>query len=151
MIIRNLVEDFISIYESPEKNWEDYKQLYPELFDHYFRFWCPHSWENKVYDTDELRIKARRVTQALDSIAAKFSESQLDIDDLQVVLLVGADTSNGHAFLDRGKCVIWLPVETYTTDLLAKVFITHEFAHGLHYSMTPDFSSLGTVRTAVSG
>ena len=62
-------------------------------------------------------------------------------DKVRVVLFVGADTTNGHAFWDESiqSFVVWLPVEAYTTPLQVDVFVTHEIIHALHYTREPEF------------
>jgi len=138
MVVVSLVEEFISLCLGQSK-WKDYEQLYPEIFDHYFRYWCPSKWDGQSLDTEAIRARAHRVTQVLDPIESQFRLWQLDTSALKIVLFVGGNTSNGHAFLDRDQWVVWIPVETYRTDQLARIFITHEVVHGLHYSLTPEF------------
>ncbi len=62
-----------------------------------------------------------------------------DLSNIDCVLFVSQGTSNGHAFKDGKKFVVWIPIEGYETKLQTLVFITHEIVHGLHYSYSPDF------------
>ena len=138
MVVVSLVEEFISLCLGQDR-WNDYEHLYPELFDHYFRYWCPKRWVGLSINADEIRLRARRVTEAIGLIESAVDHCHLDTEKLKIVLFVGGNTSNGHAFLDGDKWVVWIPVETYSTDQLARIFITHEIIHGLHYSLTPAF------------
>jgi hypothetical protein len=137
MRVLNLVEEFVALPQS-EQSWERYERHYPALFEHYFRYWCPRERGRPTFDTNGIRERARRVLRTLDVIEPRLKE-RLSIRELTVVLFVGGDTSNGHAFLDGDRCVVWIPVETYATDHRAHIFLTHEIIHGLHYSRAREF------------
>jgi len=55
------------------------------------------------------------------------------------MLFVGVDTSNGHAYRQGDRFRVWLPIESYRTEKLIDVFITHEMLHALHYEASPTF------------
>ncbi len=87
----------------------------------------------------EVATRSSFILNELPDIEKKFTASGLNISNLDIVLFVGQDTSNGHAFKDDGKMVVWIPIESYVTSILARVFITHEIIHALHYIKSPDY------------
>jgi len=138
MTILDLTEDYITL-RVDGRGYEQYEKLYPALFEHYFSHWCPREREDLAIIDKAIRERAQRVMENVKVTEQAFAKRGLDVSDLTVALFVGKNTSNGHAFLDGDRWVIWLPVETYTSNALARVFIAHEIAHALHYRMSPDF------------
>jgi hypothetical protein len=138
MVVQSLVEDFIA-HRCNDGDRESPERLYPALFDHYYRYWCPRDREASSLPDDELRARARLVLGVLEPIGEHLASHGLDFTNLRIVLFVGRNTSNGHAFADGDAWVVWLPVETYGTQALARVFVTHEIMHALHYRTTPAF------------
>ncbi len=114
-------------------NWREYESLYPALFKHYFRYWAKRSYPNVSLDAKAIRFRTQLIKKGLSSIRRKFARHGMDIGSLDIVLFVGKNCTNGHAFFDDGKWVVWIPVESYETELLVSVFVTHEIAHALHY------------------
>ncbi|MEW5797003.1 MAG: hypothetical protein AB1772_11665, partial [Candidatus Zixiibacteriota bacterium] len=137
-IVIDLVEDFISLCLQ-QNDTPVYEARYPSFFEHYYRFWCSRDRPRVDSDARELRLRAARVRRAIDLCASRLRRWDLSPQGLTVILFVGRNTSNGHAFLNGDKWVVWIPVETYSTDLLAKVFVTHEVVHALHYRGSPGF------------
>ena len=116
-----------------------YFATYPELFQHYYRYWAApgelvHLPENVVQE------KVRLIKTRLPRLKQAFTRQGFS-DTIWVVLFVGANTSNGHAFWDenRQSFVVWLPVEAYASPLQVDVFATHEIIHALHYTRRPEF------------
>jgi hypothetical protein len=138
MVVRNLVDDFITLVQH-RHNWTEYENTFPQLFEHYFRYWCPPSRRLDTYDASELELRSTRVLNSLRRVEARFARQGFDLSELEAALFVGGNTSNGHAFLSDEKCIVWFPVETYTSDLLADIFVAHEICHSLHYLAMPDF------------
>jgi hypothetical protein len=116
-----------------------YEALYPSLFNHYFRYWCPKTTPYSTLPEAEIRLRALRVSLVCRQLAMELAIWGLDTERLQVVLFVGGNTSNGHAFRDGDQMVVWIPVESYATEMLARVFVAHELIHGLHYLLSPGF------------
>ena len=116
-----------------------YEQVYPELFDHYYKFWSERGMIPDTTSAASVRDSAGFIRSRLSFIMDRFEDSDLDISALNLVLFVGQGTTNGHAFRDAGKFVVWIPVETYTTALLVDVFVIHEICHALHYRSSPGF------------
>ena len=138
MVVHNLVDDFIANRLSGG-NRESHELLYPALFDHYYRYWCPREREVSSLSDEELRARVGLIQSVLEPIGEHLTAHGLDHHGLRIVLFVGGNTSNGHAFADGDTWVVWLPVETYSTEALARVFVTHEIMHALHYRTTPAF------------
>ena len=118
-------------------DWRSYESLYPALFRHYFRFWAKRSYPNVTNSPAELLKRAQLVTRGLMRIQSRFRATGFDLEGIDFVLFVGKGCTNGHAFFDKGRWVVWIPVETYTSTSLVKVFVTHEIAHALHYRKAP--------------
>jgi len=138
MEIINLTSEYVEhILEND--NLTAYEQTYPALFRHYFKYWADRDRFTSTINTTETQAKASLVTDSLEHIVHKLAAFGLDTTDLQVVLFVGQKTSNGHAFKDGNRFVIWIPVETYKTPLDAEVFVTHELVHALHYADCAEF------------
>lgn len=138
MTILDLTEDYITL-RSQGRVGEEYEKFHPAMFTHYFTYWCAKEREEPALTDEAIRERTQRVVQGVKKTERVFGKRGLDVRDFTVVLFVGKNTSNGHAFLDSDRWVVWLPVETYTSDSLAKVFIVHELAHALHYRMSPKF------------
>lgn len=138
MTILDLTEEYIALW-AQGRSYDEYEKLYPSLFEHYFTYWCPREREEPALIDEAIRERTKRVLRWVKETKQAFEKQGLDVSDFAVALFVGKHTSNGHAFLDGDRWVVWLPVETYTSDSLARVFITHEIAHALHYRMSPDF------------
>jgi len=117
----------------------EYEKAYPQLFDHYYCFWADRNIPPRTMEKPEIARRLRLIKNELPFIEEKFSKSSLDIGALKIALFVGQATSNGHAFKSGSEFVVWLPIETYHTALLVRVFLTHEIAHALHYSRSPEF------------
>lgn len=116
-----------------------YESSYPAVFDHYFKYWADHEYPQPDLSAHEIIRKTKSITSRLDDITCWFNSRGVDLSELDIVLLVGRDTSNGHAFLDNGKFVVWLPVETYNSMASIDVFVTHEIIHALHYQKRAEF------------
>src|SRR5574340_1426719 len=138
MHVRTLIEDFITLCIHGA-NRNAYERLYPALFDHYYRYWCPRERRLADVGESELRVRSKRVKQAIGSAEAIMRTGRIDLSTMRVVLFVGGNTSNGHAFFDGDQVVVWLPGEAYTSDLLARIFVIHEIIHGLHYEASPGY------------
>jgi hypothetical protein len=116
-----------------------YEQTHPVLFEHYHTFWTPRRSYARDRDATALHGQRELVRSHLNHVSACFAAHGLDLSDLEVVLFVGYGTTNGHAFCENGKFVVWIPIETYVEPLYTDVFLTHEIVHALHYSRTPAF------------
>jgi len=119
--------------------WRDYEEQCPELFRHYFRFWAKRSYPDVKIPVNMLLSRSARITRRLPQLLRKFNEKGFDTSDLCIVLFVGKNCTNGHAFRGESGWVVWIPVESYATDLLIDVFVTHEIAHALHYESSSKF------------
>lgn len=138
MQILDLTNRFINdvlIKNDPDK----YISSFPELFNHYFQYWC----FNKQFDfnisSTKIKSQTDKIINKLPSIEQSFLNIGIDEKTIEVVLFVGNNTSNGHAFKFEDKFIVWLPVETYSSPKLIEVFIPHEIAHAIHYSFVTEF------------
>ncbi|MFZ1685064.1 MAG: hypothetical protein WAU88_13195 [Candidatus Zixiibacteriota bacterium] len=116
-----------------------YLQSQPLLFDHYYRYWSPKGWHAEPLSADSVRELRDRVERHLLDLDILLKQALFDTGRLEVILFVGEGTSNGHAFVDDNRVIVWIPIETYTTDSRARVFLMHELIHGLHYHHSPEF------------
>jgi len=138
MVVHDFTESFIeSVIEHGDLT--RYEACFPELFEHYFAFYGPRRTYPEGLTTDAVRGLRDRVTAELSAIESRFARANLDLNQLEVVLFVGQNSSNGHAFLHKGRFIVWLPVEEYPSPLSVRVFVPHEIAHALHYEMSSDY------------
>jgi uncharacterized protein YjaZ len=138
MKIINLTSEYV-IHILQKDDLPAYKRTYPALFHHYFEYWSDRDHFTPILNATETQAKADLVRNGLEHAGHKLAVFGLDVTDLRVVLFVGQKTSNGHAFKDGDRFVVWIPVETYRTHLDAEVFVTHEIIHALHYAGCPEF------------
>ncbi|MBI2444056.1 MAG: hypothetical protein HYV42_02330 [Candidatus Magasanikbacteria bacterium] len=117
-----------------------YCHSYPTLFKHYFQFWAKARYWHAVLRTPAaVRRQRVLVRSRLPMIEKKLARAGLDVSQVKLILFVGQNTSNGHAWLDRGKFAVWIPIEAYQSKLQVDVFVTHEILHGLQYARRPEF------------
>lgn len=116
-----------------------YESSFPELFDHYYRFWTKREYDLELVTEDEIRIRKGWITQLIEKLTAVLHAVKIDSRSVNFVFLVGVATTNGHAFRHEDEYYVWLPLETYTTEKRVQVFATHEIAHALHYLNSPAF------------
>lgn len=58
---------------------------------------------------------------------------------VDVMIVDGCATSNGHALLLEGNPTAWISASNYPTSETIRVFATHEIIHALHYAYTPAY------------
>lgn len=120
-------------------SWTHYERSYPELFRHYFHFWAKRKYPDIRSSVATLHEQSDVIRRRLPRILQKFESRGFDTGRLSFVLFVGKGCTNGHAMRGGKGWVVWIPVETYPTVRLVDVFVTHEIAHALHYSVSPNF------------
>ena len=54
-----------------------------------------------------------------------------------IIVIVGSGSSNGHAFRTGESFASWVDVLALPTADQIRVFVTHELAHALHYTVNP--------------
>lgn len=138
MEIVDLTGDYIK-HILDNQDLTSYQRSYPSLFRHYFRYWARRRYFSKALNRVQVEKRLNLILPRLSRIEKKIKRYGLDVSSLKIVLFVGQNTSNGHAFRDGTDFIVWIPVETYSTPLLVDVFVTHEIIHALHYSASPDF------------
>ena len=137
MRIIDLTDQYVRHYIK-EKNQQAYENSYPNLFEHYYKF-TKNDRSILSLTIDEVKSKLKIVEDELGYIENRINDYGFKIDELKIVLFVGIGTTNGHAFRENNEFIVWIPIETYTTSMLARVFITHEIIHALHYAKQPEF------------
>ncbi|WP_299025262.1 DUF2268 domain-containing putative Zn-dependent protease [uncultured Thermanaerothrix sp.] len=115
-----------------------YESAFPELFQHYHTFWAPLQ-AYSFRDAEEIARRRDFVIGRLPLLSKRFEEKGLNVTNIDIVLLVGHGTSNGHAFPLTTRWIVWLPLETYHSPQAVDVFVSHEIAHALHYQQQPAF------------
>ncbi len=136
------ITDLVSEYARDilaSDNFKAYENSYPALFNHYYRFCGNRKKPFSKLPQEELTRRSKLIRKELIFINDRIAAFGLNIDELDIILFVGKGASNGHAFRDGGRFVVWLPIETYDSQLLARIFITHEIIHALHYAGSPEF------------
>ncbi|MBL8005445.1 MAG: hypothetical protein JNL36_10140 [Candidatus Kapabacteria bacterium] len=121
------------------KDLRAYEQSYPALFSHYFKYWATRkNFSNCLLQTELIKRK-NLIIDGIKQVEQRLVSFGFEMENTEVVLFVGNATSNGHAFKDKGKFIVWLPLEGYVTKTQAEIFITHEIIHAFHYANSPDF------------
>lgn len=121
------------------RNRTAYENAFPELFEHYYRFWTSQKLDIVDMPAREISIRKAWIQYHLETLAPVLRANKFDCDVFDVVLFIGVGTTNGHAFKLKDRFQVWLPLETYTSEKLVKTFVTHEIAHALHYHYSPLF------------
>ena len=138
MIFKNLTDHYLSLING-DISRQEYENCHPALFDHYLTFWAsPESSYHRI-KPDELKRNLGFIKAALLRIETKLAGKGIDLSHLEITAFVGKNTSNGHAIKNGAGFAVWLPVETYTSQKLADIFIAHEIIHALHYAARPEF------------
>jgi hypothetical protein len=113
--------------------------MYPQLFEHYYKFWAKRTIHQSVLKKNEIIKKRDIIISAIKKIIPILVKFNSQIKEIPIALFIGENNSNGHAFLDDKEFVVWIPVERYGTYEEARVFVTHEIIHALHYSMNGEY------------
>ena len=117
----------------------EYETAFPELFDHYFKYWARREHFVKTLNEKEVEERKSLVVNKLKYIEEKINNFGLSTEKIKIILFVGQNTANGHAFRHNDEFVVFIPIEAYKTALQADIFITHEIIHALHYTDVPEF------------
>ncbi len=137
--------DFVDLTEAyrdkliKENDRTAYENSFPELFNHYYEYWAKRNFEITYLNDSELKIRGDWIRDHVRVLKAILRDEKIDTSYIDIVLMVGVKTSNGHAFRHNGRFYVWLPLETYNSEKLVKVFVTHELVHALHYYHNQDF------------
>ena len=137
MQVIDLTQHFINCVVR-NNNQSDYENLFPALFEHYYRFWTTRQPDFKFGEDDVIR-RTKLIKERLPIIEQCFAKNGLSVDTITIALFVGRNASNGHAFEHEARFVVWIPVETYSSAPDVDVFVSHEIAHALHYQYEPAF------------
>lgn len=116
-----------------------YTKSYPALFRHYFRYWADRKLFHKTLTAEQTHRRVHFIMEELRAIKARLRHANPGAPFPSIALFVGQGTSNGHAFYDGARLVVWIPIETYETKTQMRVFLLHEILHGLHYAARPEF------------
>jgi hypothetical protein len=122
-----------------QNNLAAYKKSYPALFAHYFKYWADQRLFKKSLTAEEVDRRANLIKSRLKFIEKKFAAAGFNLKNQKMILFVGQNTTNGHAFYGKGEFIVWLPVESYISRQRIDIFVTHEIIHALHYSQNPAF------------
>jgi len=120
-------------------DYEAYLASSQDFFNHYLMYWGSSDSSFVHENEDEVNAKRQLVLQSLPHIEQKFLHAGLSLDAVEVILFVGQGTANGHAFLQNGKPIVWIALESYHSQQQVDIFVTHELVHGLHYAQHPEF------------
>lgn len=137
-----IITDITSAYLKHILGGDDlaqYEQVLPELFDHYFTYWASRDYWHKELDEQQVGDRKNLILGRLPTIELNLEKHGFDTSNLEIVLMVGQGTTNGHAFKKGDFFAVFLPVEGYETEVEVDVFVTHEIIHALHYTAQPDF------------
>ena len=139
MKVKDLTQNYTT-YILEKDSLDLYKQNMPELLNHYFKYWALENYFHKSLKTkSEVEEKTNLIKSRLDFIEKKLNDFGFGTSNIEIILFVGQNCTNGHAFEEKGKFVVWLPVEAYESSEDIDIFVTHEIIHSLHYTKSPDF------------
>lgn len=127
--------DFLVDKNSPDL----YFATYPSLFDHYFQYWSNKKAAFHRMTRKEVYRKKLMIKKSIEQAEIYFANYNLDTSDIKIVLFVGQNTTNGHAFIDSHSATTFIPIESYHSPDYADVFCIHEVAHAMHYLLSPAF------------
>lgn len=139
--IRYVIDRKISL----RKSWDKYEKRHSNFFNHYFSTWASRKNITTFLKSSDLTVDIieKRVKKIIDHykrIQMRFKELiKNNIPEFDLILFVGVGTTNGHAFKDKGKFKVWIPIETYKTERQMYIFIAHEVAHAVHFTLSPTF------------
>ncbi|MBD3232119.1 MAG: hypothetical protein GF315_00175 [candidate division Zixibacteria bacterium] len=128
------LDDFID-----DGNRGKYESSFPELFNHYYKYYSKRDANIAVVEPDIIGIRKGWIEKFLKRLVAILREYRIDSDIFDLVYFIGTGGTNGHAFRHNGRMYVWAPLETYTSESLVQIFVTHEVAHAIHYYFSPDF------------
>ena len=109
-----------------EGNREEYENSFPELFHHYYQFWAKRESNIAVVANKEIQRRKIWISQLIERLEEILGKAEIDSSVIHCICFIGVGTTNGHAFRHKNKFYVWLPLETYTTEKLVQVFVTHE-------------------------
>lgn len=130
---------------SIEKRWDKYEKRHSKFFNHYFHYWSSRKKIIPFLKSNDLTVeiienRIKKIVDYYKKIYTRFKKLLNDnISEFDLVLFIGVGTTNGHAFKDEGKFKVWIPIETYETERQMEVFIAHEMAHAVHFTLSPSF------------
>lgn len=136
MELRDLTEPYKN-YISGSSSLSEYLGSYPDFFEHYLKFWGTEQPSFSKLSLGELEANKQRVLTATKTAVSELNMAGFDLSKLEVVLFVGQNTSNGHAFFKGGKATAFIALESYHSTLYGSVFCAHEMVHALHYQSNP--------------
>lgn len=116
-----------------------YEKSFAELFDHYYRFWTSNQYEIADVSGRDINTRKNWVSKHIDYLRGILNILKIGYESIDIIYMIGVGTTNGHAFKLGDRFHVWLPLETYTSENLVRVFVTHEIVHALHYHHSPSF------------
>ena len=116
---------------------DSYIESYPAFFKHYFDFWGRDNIISLMLNETKAYSRGQMLRRCLKEAEVNFSNHNLNLNNLFVVIFVGQHKANGHAFIDGQNAIAWFAIETLETEEQMRVFVTHELVHALQYSTNP--------------
>ena len=121
------------------KDRRQYENSLPELFEHYYQFWAKSDSDIVILGNEEIEKRRKLINHHIKKLDEILNKREIAVENIECALFIGAGTTNGHALRSKDKFLVWLPLETYTSEKLVQVFVTHEIIHALHYQNSPGF------------
>lgn len=139
MTIRDLTSNY-SEFANGASTLSDYLGAYPIFFEHFLKYWGREKSDFMKITNKQLEENLNRVLKSLGVANEHLTQSGLSSSELEVVLFVGQNTTNGHASLLYNRPMVYIALECYSSDIYSRVFCMHELIHGLHYQENPSIS-----------
>lgn len=138
MKITDITDEYIKKFLG-ENDLKGYEESYPALFEHYFLFWGNRDSFSKTLEQSEITERLKLIKKCIPKIEVNFKKQNLDVHNIGMILFVGQGCTNGHAFYDGENFIVWVPIESYSTEIQVLVFLAHEIVHALHYTKVPSY------------
>ena len=136
MKVTDLSEDYVR-FQSGKSSREDYVANHPEFFEHYFAYWGKKMLDFAKLSNPQIEEKRGLISASIALAKTKLESAKFDLSELEVVLFVGQNTTNGHGCIIDGRPTAFIAIECYKTEPYSNVFCLHEMIHALHYWANP--------------
>lgn len=117
-----------------------YRNINLPLFSHYETYWGGDVHQITTLTETEVKEREQRIVSKVYQFEKMLADEDIFMDRIKVVIFVGNNVSNGHAFFENDRVTVWLPLEAYESQEQVEVFVPHELLHGLQYLHTSELA-----------
>ena len=119
--------------------WRRCREELPELFDDYIRFWGSRPLSDvRIPSHEECQDRVNTIRDVYGEVGSRLVEmAGLTGPPPDLIVIVGSGSASGHAVKIGESFAAWVDVVSLPTPKQIRVFVTHELAHALHYTVNP--------------